>query len=393
MRDPHCPSPDCRRSPEPDCRRDPDCSSDPHRSPEPDCPPDAQSGGQPDAPSRPQRPCGPSLLDRAVRSLDECVSPAVRASAYVLQRAARDWAVSDVLTVTDLVGWRAPSSCWAVAVIASGRAHGVEAGSNPPGAASDAPVDTGDPAGYVGPGDPVRLAVAVARSGEVAGRLSAPGLSGRAVLRRQHEEQTTGSESLDDQKSVDRAPLALAAANHVPSGGRMLDTLRRNLGLPTPPPPEGTERLLAVLWLGAVLQAARTAGAPLGWPAVVELHPAAQLLHARGERWRRPELERIVEVTASTWTWEILRAAEARRGSIDALVPSGTARWMDAGMYARWVLSDLPAPETLWHQARGLVTSGARQRLERRLPPGAALARTTAPVDGLAGTATAPAVC
>jgi hypothetical protein len=269
----------------------------------------------------------------------ECAPPATAPpeapSAYVLGGRAGEWTIDDVLPVRVLLGWRAPPSAWAMVVVASGEAWWV----GPEAAAPSGPeVVTGDSRGP-GPAVPVGLAVGVDRSGETAGRLR-------------------GAE---------------AVTQTTPEGGRLLDTLRRNLGVPTPPAPEGTARFLAVAWLAALYNATsiRPASAGrsstdscLGWPAVVRLHPAARLLAARGERLSTAELEGVVEIAPSTWTWDVLRRGESSNGSITALCPPGAASWMDSGMYARWALADLPPTAALWPLARPALTPVARRRFQ-----------------------------
>jgi hypothetical protein len=177
----------------------------------------------------------------------------------------------------------------------------------------------------------VRLAVGAARTGETSARLSSGGV-------------------------VSDVP---------PDGGRLLDTLRRSLDLPTPSPPEGTTRFLAVLWLASI--AAAATGPSIGWAAAVGLHPAARLLAARGEHLGTRQLEGILAVAPSTWTWEVLRQAEIRNTTVVPLCSPSTAAWMDTGMYARWVLARLPSTTTLWQRVNDHLTPVARRRLREWL--------------------------
>jgi hypothetical protein len=336
-----------------------------------------------------------SLLSNAVRTLfDRHQVDAAGTDAplaFVLGDRGGAWTIDDVLPVSILLGWRAPPSSWALVVVASGTARwlGPDAAapagatSAAPGAAAAAPGATaaapgataaapagaaaGAPAGTdaagsaavvvsgpgAGPGGaaatgpplPLGLAVGMTRSGETTGRFA-------------------GGEAITDP---------------TPHGGRLLDTLRRNLGVVTPPAPEGTARLLAVAWLAAIRTATGIRPAPagrasegrpladrgLGWPAVLRLHPAARLLSARGEHLSTAELEEVVEIALSTWTWDVLRRAESSNGSIVPLCPPGTASWMDGGMYARWVLTDLPPTASVWRLVRPVLSPVARRRLQR----------------------------
>jgi hypothetical protein len=313
------------------------------------------------------------MLDDAVATLGRRAGPADPALAHLLGLDANGWYVDEILPVDRLMGRRVPASCWAVAVVASGQAR---------------PSDTAGTPTHA-PAAPVHLAVGVDRTGTVAGRLTAGSVVG----------------------------------THVPAAGRLLDTMRRCLRLPTPPPPEGTDRLLAVLWLAAALETVRAGrpsaeapgvpnpgarapgarasgvcasgvhvpgaaasgacasgvhmpgaaapGAPdpsalLRWTALLRRHPAVLLLTRRGEHLRLAEMERIVDVAAATLTWDVLRAAETRTGALP-LCPPGTAGWMDIGMYARWVLADLPTPDSLWCRLRDRLTAQARREMEGRL--------------------------
>jgi hypothetical protein len=248
--------------------------------------------------------------DGRASAVDRCGSPPRRAAAYALGRRDGTWAVETTLAVSDLIGWQAPPACWAVVVVAPGRA--TELGPPPRSKGRD-----------------VGVSIGVDRSGEMAGRLRIDG----------------------------------AVSDHPPEGGRLLDTLRRNLALATAPPSEGTARLLTVLWLAALLDAATTAPARPRWPSVVKLHPAARLILDRGRPVNRADLEAIVRVAPSTLTWSVLRAAEARHASLTSLCPPHTAAWMDTGMYSRWVLADLPEVETLWSALGDCLSPATRRRL------------------------------
>jgi hypothetical protein len=300
----------------------------------------------------PQSQIHPSPLCAAVRTLFDRhrIEPASgdAPQVYVLGDKPGGWTIEDVLPVSILLGWRAPPSSWALVVIASGHAWRLDPDADPAsepegGAPSGPAVSIGWDSGP-GPAVPVALAVGVDRTGATASRL-------------------TGVE-------------AITAAN--PAGGRLVDTLRRNLDVPTPAAPEGTARFLAVAWLAAVRGATfirpasagwasdghAAAASALGWPAVLRLHPAARLLSARGEHLSTTELEGVVELAQSTWTWDVLRRAESTNASIVPLCPPGAASWMDSGMYARWVLADLPPTGSVWGAVRPVLTPVARRRLQ-----------------------------
>jgi hypothetical protein len=263
--------------------------------------------------SHPGRPDGTDLRRPVPNRPCQETVPGGGPPAYVLGCQGAAWTVDDIVPVGALFGWRAPPTAWALVVVASG--HAAPLTDPPPG-------DLGTSRAGA-----VRLAVGAARTGETAARLS-----GSHVVR-----------------------------DHAPAGGRLLDTLRRSLSLPTPAPPEGTARLLAVLWLASI--AAAGLGPSIGWPAAVRLHPAASLLSARGEHLGTRQLEGILTVAPSTWTWEVLRRAEIRTTTVVPLCSAGTAKWMDTGMYARWVLARLPATVMLWRRVEAQLTLVARRRL------------------------------
>ena len=71
------------------------------------------------------------------------------------------------------------------------------------------------------------------------------------------------------------APMGAVPATP-PEEGRVVDCLRRCMGLPTFPPPSGPEILLDVMWLHEVDRVAGgRVGSPLSWDDVRGLHPAA----------------------------------------------------------------------------------------------------------------------
>jgi hypothetical protein len=63
-----------------------------------------------------------------------------------------------------------------------------------------------------------------------------------------------------------------AAGSPAPGSGRLLDALRRSMGLPTPPPPGPVDALAAGLWLHRILERAVDA-APVDLDAVDDLFP------------------------------------------------------------------------------------------------------------------------
>ena len=148
-----------------------------------------------------------------------------------------------------------------------------------------------------------------------------------------------------------------------PSEGRLLDCLRRCFGLPTPPPPVGPIRLQVIVWLVAVLDHAAGARRRLSWSEVARLHPLARVLASdlggRGSDFGTG----LVRMAGSAWSWEDIRIQAQQPGFLDDIVDPSLAGWMDDGMFARWVLSDLPSADELFAALRPLLSPTATRRL------------------------------
>ena len=261
-----------------------------------------------------------------------------------------------------LLGWRVPDDCWAVGVVGQGWAlpypnwrgttHGFPA--NPPDPfpldADDFPlgsddfplgsddfppawaltddgggggpsgdrfagegVDGGGGGGGGGGGDGdgggrMRLCCLVGRDGQVASLLRAP----------------------------DGSVVASGEAE-----GRAVDALRRALGLATPPPERDAADLLAVLWINDLIGAV-DAGIALGWPEAAALHPAMRALAAEGHDLGLEHMTLVARVASAAWSWENLRIQACQEDWLADMVSAELARWMDEGMFSRWMLADLP---------------------------------------------------
>jgi hypothetical protein len=219
------------------------------------------------------------------------------------------------------LGWQAPPECIAVGVLATGQAHVTETPVErpqpfPPG------VTTG-----------IRMCCLVTRSGEIAWRMTLP-----------------------DGRSIDEAPQE----------GRLLDCLKRCFSLPTPPPPVGAGHLLSVLWLSAILDEIRRADRRLTWGEITRLHPSAGLIGGGGDRVI-PDCDEVSPlggaVAGEILSWEGLRLRAITERWCADLVSSELAAWMDEGMFARWVLGALPAPDELVARIRPLVAPSTARRL------------------------------
>jgi len=229
----------------------------------------------------------------------------------------------------DLLGWRAPVEVDALAFVGTGLAR-----AEPAHGRRDHSYEAGG--GRDGRSEEVRVAVAVARDGQVAGLLH-----------------------LDGRVRTD-----------APRAGRLHDTLHRCLELPTPAPPTGTGQLIDTLWVAGVLDAAERAeraGGRLGWAEVLACHPAVGAVGTGGAKVDPPVAEIAIRVARRAWSWETLRCQAATEGTLADLCPPALAGWMDEGMFARWVLDGLlPATALLGH-LDGLLEPAAAAALRSEL--------------------------
>ncbi len=218
------------------------------------------------------------------------------------------------------MGWVAADDCRAVGMIGTGRLRPVT------GSTSD--LATAHIHG-------VRMVCLVARDGAVAWKMA----------------------------GADGSPPGGPMLDTPPSEGRLLDCLRRCFGLPTPPPPVSPIRLQVIVWLVAVLDHAAGARRRLSWSEVARLHPLARVLASElgglGSEFRAG----LVRVAGAAWSWEDIRMQAQQPGFLDDIVDPTLAGWMDEGMFARWVLSDLPSADELFAAVRPLLSPTATRRL------------------------------
>ena len=124
--------------------------------------------------------------------------------------------------------------------------------------------------------------------------------------------------------AVGPSPLLVDLCGEPESLGRVPDTCRRVLGLPTPPPETDTNLLWALDWLDRVLAAVLGRdldSPPPAWPAIHVMH-----------RGRSPRVA----------PWSILRR-ECAVGQLEIgqIAPSD-AQWMDDGMFSRQAIAEYP---------------------------------------------------
>jgi hypothetical protein len=217
------------------------------------------------------------------------------------------------------LGWEAPPECIAVGVVATGKAH-----------VDDTPLEAALPfSPGVIPG--IRMCCLVTRRGEVAWRMTLP--DGRSFC-------------------------------DAPQEGRLLDCLRRCFALPTPPPPAGPGHLLSVFWLGAIIDEDRRAGRRLTWREISRLHPIAKIMSRGAAMCDDPQdVSDLIRAASSTWSWETLRKRAVTDSWAGELVSPELAAWMDDGMFARWVLGGLPAPDELVARLRPRLAPSTARRL------------------------------
>jgi hypothetical protein len=140
-----------------------------------------------------------------------------------------------------------------------------------------------------------------------------------------------------------------------PPEGVVGDACRRALGLPTRPPPPSTTDLWLRIWLDRLVEATvftDDAGRFASWAAVAACHPAAPgqptAPRANPRSTREPGLTAdplmLADATqqlAALWPWSRLRHDPELVDTARPPLPLQLTRWMDDGMFARWVLSDI----------------------------------------------------
>lgn len=213
----------------------------------------------------------------------------------------------------DLVGLVAPPWVVAVGVSSGGRAHRLDAD---------------------GPTQRCRVSCVVARDGRVAARLR------------------IGGDLVADP----------------PEEGRVLDTLRRCVGVPTAPPPGPLRPATVVLvWLRALVAdpAARPARRRRTWAQVAARHPAA-VVAAGTDPVAGTDPAALAAVTAAL-SWEDLRLLVACGAAVLPGTTPAVAAWMDDGMLAREVLGGGDGDDGVVGRALRVIDDDARARLEEVL--------------------------
>lgn len=144
-----------------------------------------------------------------------------------------------------------------------------------------------------------------------------------------------------------------------PEEGFMLDVLRRSLQLPTPAPAVSTGPLLLTVWAAAICATGEGLGDRLDWDCALRLHPAL----IDGPPLPTPEAEHAVRRAVDQARWESMRLLVAAGTSSPDLPRPALARWMDDGMFSRWVLRSLPPAAQIVGAAQPHLDPGAWRRL------------------------------
>lgn len=225
-----------------------------------------------------------------------------------------------------LIGWTAPPECAAVGMVATGHTRPLSEGV--------------ESLSLWHAGAQIRMCCVVGRSGEVGWML----------------------EGADGQTWAE-----------APSEGKMLDALKRCLGLSTTPPEVPAAEIHAAAWLSSVLEQAIKSPNRLTWSDVARLHPLARLLKGdlvtsyQGDRSNAGDLDDLVRIAANAWSWREIRA-QACDGNLNALIAPELAAWMDEGMFSRWLMDLVPQVDQLVGALAGYLTPSAAERLRSVLP-------------------------
>jgi hypothetical protein len=218
-----------------------------------------------------------------------------------------------------LIGFVAPDTCTAIALVAGGWAWSM-----------DRPV-----AEAKRERQRIRTTCAVSRPGEVVGRVRwADGLE----------------------------------INEPPGTGRALDSLLRCFQLPTAPPTASTGAYFAVQWLDAVCAAAVRSQGKLTWRQAADLHPAMRALADSGHRIDADHIVPVARAGARVWTWEEIRLqAIAKPTWMSPSLPPGAGVWMDEGMLSRWLIGVFDSLDDLLGEVARLLPDGVARRIRRTL--------------------------
>lgn len=126
--------------------------------------------------------------------------------------------------------------------------------------------------------------------------------------------------------------------------GMVGDACRRGLGLATSPPPPTTTGLWLRIWLDRLVDVATArdvAHRDPTWDDLASLHPANGLVTVATADGPAG-LAAATAHLADAWPWPRLRAEPDVVDSGHDPLDTDLCGWMDDGMFARWLLKDLP---------------------------------------------------
>ena len=214
-------------------------------------------------------------------------------------------------------------------------------------------VPLGSPAGEPLPLTGMRLGPTVDAVAAQVG-FGRPGVAPSIVAADRHQETIVVDALLD-------APFDVTG-----HGSVVVDTARRALGLPTPPPGHTVGAYLDAEWLHRILTA--TLDAPLGdpphWPRLAGLHPAVTTAPVPTSP------EHLAHRRARTQTdWASFRHGVIQRHLGWPPVGAALASWFDEGSLARHLLSQLPDPDVVLAELRDLLRPADHGRVAGALAP------------------------
>jgi hypothetical protein len=125
------------------------------------------------------------------------------------------------------------------------------------------------------------------------------------------------------------------------SVGRISDAMRRAMGCPTPPPEFSVVEYLAQGWLAKIAASAKRGKHAPKVP--------VEMLRVDG-------VDEELLALSFEEGWDTLRRIVAK-GRVESSVTADVARWMDAGIFARSLIGDMPPLAALLKQARRRVDS------------------------------------
>ena len=152
--------------------------------------------------------------------------------------------------------------------------------------------------------------------------------------------------------------------------GPLLDISRRSLGVTTPPAPDPVVTLADAIFFDRALSLILESelGRTPTWSEISALHPLAE-----GDALSADELLDRRRQFEMQYTWEALRlvASRAPRGALCIAqgLDCGVASWLDAGSFARWVLTELPDLDDARADVTQLVGHDAAQMLAEAMSP------------------------